>query len=165
MNTAAAAIWFRSHEPGDIGWVISRHGALYAQEYGWDSSFEALVAEVAAKFLRERDPRQDTCIIAMHGEKPTGCAFVVRHADTVAQLRLVLVEPDARGHGIGRMLVARCIQFARDAGYRSMMLWTNDILHAARRLYVEAGFVLVSENAHHSFGKDLVGQNWELHFK
>lgn len=152
----------REHRPGDIGWVISAHGRLYAEDYGWDASFEALVAEIAAKFLREFRPGQERCFIAEWGEAPAGSAFVVRESDEVAKLRLVLVEKRAQGLGLGKALVDEAIAFARAAGYRRMMLWTNDILHAARHIYVAAGFRLVAEERHHSFGQDLVGQNWEL---
>lgn len=151
----------REHRPGDIGWVISAHGRLYAQEYGWDISFEALVAEIAAKFLREFRPGQERCFIAELDGAPVGSAFVVRESDEEAKLRLVLVEARARGLGLGKRLVREALAFARAAGYRRMVLWTNDILHAARGIYIAEGFRLVAEEKHHSFGKDLVGQNWE----
>lgn len=155
------SVLIREHRPGDIGWVISAHGRLYAQEYGWDISFEALVAEIAAKFLREFRPGQERCFIAELDGAPVGSAFVVRESDEEAKLRLVLVEARARGLGLGKRLVREALAFARAAGYRRMVLWTNDILHAARGIYIAEGFRLVAEEKHHSFGKDLVGQNWE----
>lgn len=152
----------REHRPGDIGWVISAHGRLYAEDYGWDGSFEAFVAEIAGKFLREFQPGRERCLIAELDGAPAGSALVVAETNAVAKLRLVLVEKRAQGLGLGKALVAQAISFARDAGYARMVLWTNDILHAARGIYVAEGFRLVAEEKHHSFGKDLVGQNWEL---
>jgi DNA-binding MarR family transcriptional regulator/GNAT superfamily N-acetyltransferase len=152
----------RPHQPGDMGWVIGRHGAIYAQEYGWDDTFEALVAEIAAKFLRNLDAKRERCWIAEKDGETVGSVFVVKKSPTVAQLRLLLVEAKARGLGIGHRLVEECIGFARRTGYRKLMLWTNDILHAARHIYEAKGFRLIKEEAHRSFGKDLVGQFWEL---
>jgi DNA-binding MarR family transcriptional regulator/GNAT superfamily N-acetyltransferase len=154
----------RPHQPGDMGWVAHRHGILYAQEYGWDETFEALVAEITAKFIRKFDPRWERCWIAERAGEVVGSVFLVKRPRNVAQLRLLLVEPRARGLGIGPRLVEECIGFARQKGYRKIVLWTNDILTAARTIYERAGFRLVAENCHHSFGKDLVGQNWELKF-
>lgn len=161
-GAARRMVTIREHRPGDIGWVISAHGRLYAQDYGWDISFEALVAEIAAKFLREFQPGRERCFIAELEGAPVGSAFVVRESEEVAKLRLVLVEKRAQGLGLGKKLVREAVGFARAAGYRRMVLWTNDILHAARAIYLAEGFRLVAEEKHHSFGQDLVGQNWEL---
>ncbi len=154
-------ITLRPHRPGDIGWVISRHGAVYAEEYGWDISFEALVAEIGANFLKNFDPEWEAAWIAEKDGERVGSVFVVRQSAKVAKLRLLLVEPAARGHGLGRRLVQTCEDFARAKGYRKMVLWTNGNLLEARRIYEHAGYHLVKAEPHHSFGHDLIGEYWE----
>lgn len=150
----------RDPRPGDMGWIVHRHGALYAQEYGWNSEFEALVAEIVAQFVREFDARAEHCWVAEKDGQVVGSVFVVRQDEHTAKLRLLYVEPSARGLGIGKRLVEQCLNFARLAGYRKMVLWTNSVLSEARHIYEKAGFAMVEAQPHHSFGKDLVGEIW-----
>ncbi len=152
----------REPRPGDMGWVVQSHGAQYAGEYGFDSSFEALVAEIAAKFLTSFDASRERCWIAEIDGAQVGSVFLVRHDDEVAKLRLLLVEPAGRGHGLGKRLVGECIAFARACGYRKITLWTQSILTSARKIYQDAGFVLVASEPHRSFGQSLIGETWEM---
>ena len=152
----------RIHQPGDMGWVVYRHAVLYIEEYGWDEQFEALVAGIVAKFIQSYNPKQEHCwMVEMEGEI-VGSVFLVKQSKTVAKLRLLLVEPKSRGLGLGTRLVRECIHFARQVGYRKIVLWTNNVLHAARHIYEKAGFRMVHQQPHHSFGHDLIGQTWEL---
>ena len=157
-----AELVLRSHRPGDMGWVIERHGALYAQEYGWDERFEALVAGIAARFIEDFDPRRERCWIAERAGERVGCVFLVKQDARTAKLRLLIVDPSARGEGVGRRLVEACIAFAREKGYRRLVLWTQSNLTAARSLYRSEGFQLVETEKHADFGVRLTGEYWKL---
>ena len=148
--------------PGDLGWIVHRHGRIYAEEFGWNTDFEALVAEIAGKIAQSFDPARERIWIAELDGRFAGCVFLVRNTAEQAKLRLLIVEPDARGHRIGKRLVDECIRFAREAGYRSITLWTNDVLTGARRIYANAGFTCVAAEPAPAFGQDLVSETWEL---
>lgn len=162
MSNKPTPYTLRSFRPGDMGWIVHRHGVLYWQEYQWNEEFEALVAEVVAKFIQHYDPQFERCWIAERDGVILGSIFLVRHAENVGKLRLLYVEPDARGLGLGKHLVEECIAFAREVGYEKVILWTNSILHAARKIYEHFGFQLIEEERQHLFGHDLVSQTWEL---
>jgi GNAT superfamily N-acetyltransferase len=156
----AAVVIRRLDQPGDLGWVAMAHGELYAEEFGWDGSFEALVSRIVADYAGNRDPDREAAWIAEVDGRRAGCVFCVSDDETTARLRALLVHPDARGRGLGERLVATCLDFARAAGYRRITLWTNDVLVSARTIYIAAGFELVDQERRHRFGHDLVGQNW-----
>ena len=158
----APAFMLRPHRAGDMGWIADRHGALYGEEYGLNHKMEAYVAEVVAKFLREFDPAREHCWIAEQGGIRIGSVFIVKENDAVARLRMLLVEPKARGLGVGRRLVEECIRFSRQAGYREIVLWTHSILIAARNIYASLGFAIEETETHDEFGPELVGETWRL---
>jgi DNA-binding MarR family transcriptional regulator/N-acetylglutamate synthase-like GNAT family acetyltransferase len=161
-GSSAEQYLLRPHQPGDMGWVVHRHGVLYAQEYGYDETFEALVAEIVAKFIQHYDAQRERCWVAEREGEIAGSVFLVSESKTVAKLRLLLVEPSARGLGIGARLVAECVQCARPAGYKKIVLWTQSELDAARHLYKKAGFQVIQKKHHHSFGKPLTAETWEV---
>ena len=163
-TTSESPYSLRSHRPGDMGWVVHRHGVLYSQEYGWDEHFEALVANLAGDFITNYDPRLERCWLAERDGERLGCIFLVRHRDeaATARLRMLLVEPSARGLGLGKALVHECVSFARTAGYNRVVLWTVNLLSAAGHIYAQAGFKLVQEQAVHRYGADMIDQTWEL---
>lgn len=152
----------RLHQPGDMGWIVHRQAILYAEEYGWDGTYEALAAEIVAQFIKNYDPKRERAWVAEKDGERVGAVFVAKGSDQIVKLRLLHVEPQARGLGIGKRLVEECIRFARQAGYQKMTLWTQSILHAARHIYKKAGFQVVHEEKHHTFGKDLTAETWEL---
>ncbi|MHA2497370.1 MAG: bifunctional helix-turn-helix transcriptional regulator/GNAT family N-acetyltransferase [Candidatus Hodarchaeales archaeon] len=156
--------FLRTHHSGDMGWVTYRHGVIYSQEYGWNEEFEALVSQIVADFIKNYNPTRERCWIAeMHGE-PVGSVFLVQDPEDVAtaKLRLLLVEPRARGLGLGTRLVEECVRFSKECGYQKIVLWTNDVLVDARSIYIKKGFNLIDQEKHHSFGHDLIGEYWEL---
>ena len=162
---SARQLTLRGHRPGDMGWVVQRHGEIYHQEYGWNEEFEVLVAQIAAEFVHKLDRARERCWIAEYEGRRVGCIFLVAKDEKTAKLRLLLVEPDARGLGAGRTLVAECVRFAREAGYSKIVLWTQDNLTAARRIYGNEGFVRTAQERHSSFGHDLVAETWELELR
>ncbi|MGL4438684.1 MAG: GNAT family N-acetyltransferase [Bosea sp. (in: a-proteobacteria)] len=155
-------VTLRPPKPGDYGWIISRHGAVYAQDYGWDIAFEGLVAGLVADFVKSHDPARERCWIADLGGEPVGSVFCTRQDDETAKLRMLIVDDKARSHGAGGMLIDACMAFARKAGYRRMTLWTNDILVAARKLYAARGWVLMDAKPVHQFGQDMVSETWQV---
>ena len=162
MAEAKTSFLLRPHQPGDMGWIVHRQALLYADEYGWDGTYEALAAEIVAQFIKNYDPKRERAWVAEKDGERVGAVFVAQGSDQMVRLRLLHVERQARGLGIGQRLVEECIRFARQAGYQKMTLWTQSILHAARHIYKKAGFQVVHEEKHRSFGKDLTAETWEL---
>jgi DNA-binding MarR family transcriptional regulator/GNAT superfamily N-acetyltransferase len=162
---SGAPYLLRQHQPGDMGWIVHRQAILYAEEYGWDNTYEALAAEIVAHFIRNFDPKRECAWVAEKDGERVGAVFVAKESDEVAKLRLLHVEREARGLGIGKRLVAECIRFARQTGYQKMTLWTQSILQAARHIYKSEGFEVVREEKHRSFGKDLTAEIWELNLR
>jgi DNA-binding MarR family transcriptional regulator/GNAT superfamily N-acetyltransferase len=162
LAEAKTSYLLRPHQPGDMGWIVHRQAILYADEYGWDGTYEALAAEVVAQFIKNYDPKCERAWVAERDGERVGAVFVAKGPEQIVRLRLLHVERQARGLGIGKRLVEECIRFARQAGYQKMTLWTQSILHAARHIYKNAGFQVVREEKHHSFGKDLTAETWEL---
>ena len=160
----SAKVVLRAPRPGDFGWIVQRHGLLYAQEEGWDARFEGVVAGVVSDFIKTFDPAREACWIAEYAGQPVGSIMLARESDTIGRLRLLLVEPSARGLGVGETLVAECLGFARLAGYQEVILWTQSNLLPARRLYERAGFVLEESWPYDGFGKGLVSETWRLKF-
>ena len=161
---SSPTITLRAPKPGDYGWIIARHGAMYAQDYGWDIAFEGLVAGLVADFVANHDPARERCWIAELDGEPVGSIFCTRKDDETAKLRMLIVDEKARGHGAGGLLVDACMTFAREAGYRRMTLWTNDILVAARKLYASRGWVLTDAEMVHRFGQGMVSETWNIEF-
>jgi GNAT superfamily N-acetyltransferase len=161
-QSTTGEVTLRAHRPGDMGWVVERHGVLYEREYGWGALFEALVADIVAKFLREFDAKRERCWIAERAGERVGSAFVVKENRASAKLRLLLIEPEVRGTGLGKRLVQECVAFARGAGYRKLVLWTHANLAAARAIYAKLGFRMVKREPHRQFGVPVVGEYWEL---
>jgi GNAT superfamily N-acetyltransferase len=161
-RTKPCSAILRDPQAGDMGWVVQQHGEIYAREYGWNSEFEALVADIVAKYLRHHQAQWERCWMAELGGEKVGAVFVVRKSKTIAQLRMLILTPAARGLGLGAHLTDECIAFARSKGYRKMVLWTNSCLSAARGIYAKRGFELIKSEPYHGFGQDLVGETWEL---
>lgn len=162
MNQSAEPTIRQLGQAGDLGWVVMAHGEVYWQEFGWNAEMEALIARIVADYAQQHDAAREAAWIAERDGRRVGCVFCVQHDRNTAQLRILLVHPDGRGHGLGARLVDTCLRFARDAGYRRMRLWTNHPLEAARHIYLSREFQLVAQKPHHSFGVDLVGQTYEL---